>query len=446
MSDVQIATRDGLVRALTVTVKADEIQSTFQSKLAKYAKEAKVDGFRPGKVPPKVLEQKFGDSIRGEVLNELMQKHFEAALKDNDVKMVGMPTVEQGEAYEQGKDFTFTTTFEVYPEVQINDFTGVEIEKQLAEITDADIKDMLDKLCKQHAAWKEAAEGAEAKDGDRIKIDFEGFLDDKPFDGGKADGYQLTLGSKSMIPGFEEGLVGAKVGEKRSLDLTFPENYHGKDLAGKATRFDITVQAIEVTEPAELNDDLAKKLNIEGGVEKLKEEVQKNMQNELKQALRNNLKENVLNQLIEKNPVEIPNAMLESEVDALVKQSQAQFKAYTGIKDDSKLPPIDRNLFTDQAKRRVILGLLLSEVIKKFEIKATPEQVDAKIDELAEIYEDPRQVKEYYRNNQNAMAEIETLLLEELATDKLLEQATVTEKKVSYEEAIKRHDHDHDHD
>ncbi len=438
MSDIQITTRDGLVRALTITIKADEIQSSFQSKLAKYAKEDKIDGFRPGKVPAKILEKKFGDSIRGEVLNELMQKGFEKAIEDKAVKMAGMPQVEEGEQYKPGEDFTFTTTFEVYPEISLNDYNGVEIEKQLAEVTEKDIENMLEKLRKQHSDWTDADESYVAKDGDRMTVDFEGFIGDEPFEGGKAEGYQLQLGSNTMIPGFEEGLVGAKLNETKTLNLEFPEEYHAKELAGKATRFEVAVKKLEVPALPELNDEFAKKMQIEGGIEKLRAEVQKNMGNELKQALHNRLKEQVLDKLIEVNPIDVPSALIESEVDGLVKQSQAQFKQYTGIQDDSKLPPIDRNMFTEQGKKRVILGLLLSEVIKKFELKASPEAIDAKIDELAQIYEDPKQIKNYYQQNKNAMAEIETLVLEELATEKLLAEATVTEKQVSYEDALKR--------
>src|SRR3990167_824817 len=437
MSDVEIATRDGLVRALTVTIKSQEIQSSFQSKLAKYSQKAKLDGFRPGKVPAKVLEQKFGESIHGEVMQKLMQKHFEKAVKDNAIKVAGIPQLEENNTYKRGEDFTFTTTFEVYPEITLKDFTGVEIEKLLAEVEEDDVKEMLDRLCKQNKTWVPADTDAVSQNDDRVTIDFDGFLDDKPFKGGKAEGYQLILGSHTMIPGFEDGLLNAKVGETRTLTLTFPEEYHGKDLAGKLTRFEVTLQKIEKYQPAELNDSLAKKLDIKGGVEELRTELQKNMIRELKQALTHNLKEKVFAQLVRDNPIDVPQSLIESEIDALVKEYQTRFKTYMNKTNSDDLPPLSRTFFTANAKRRVVLGLLLDALITKYGLKSTPQAVDAKINELAEMYDDTKAVKDYYHNNKDAMALIESLLLEEMITEKLLEQATVTEKKVSYKEVIR---------
>jgi len=428
---VSVQTTSGLERKLVIDIPAAQVEEEISKRLGQVSRTARIDGFRSGKVPMRVIKQRYGKGVRQEVLGEQMQHGFIQAVTQEKLNPAGVPQVEPV-VDEEGKDFQFTAVFEVYPEVELAGLDAIEVEKLTAEVTDADMDNMLDILRKQQATYAETEEAA--KDGDRVKIDFEGFVDGEAFEGGKAEGHDLVLGSKSMIPGFEDQLVGVKKGEEKTITVTFPEDYQAENLKGKDAEFKITVQAVEVAELPELNDEFFKKFGVEASnEEEFRTEVRKNMERELKQAIVRHTKTQVLDGLLEQNTVDVPAALMDQEIGRMQQQAVQQFGGGQGI-DANMLP---RELFAEQAEKRVKLGLLINAAVEKFEVKADEAKVDSLIEEMASTYQDPEQVKEYYKSNQEQMGQLEALAVEEQVVDALLAQAKVSEKASSYEEVVK---------
>jgi len=418
---------------LNVTVPAEEVSQAYKKRLDKIASTAKIDGFRPGKVPTHVIEQRFGKGVAAEVANDLLQESFETAIEEHKLRVAGMPNIDAPEL-DKSKEFAYSAKFEVYPEIELKQLDGQNVEQIDAQITDADLDKMIDNIRRQHATWEDVER--ESKDGDRLVFDFEGFMDDKPFDGGSAKDFELELGSKQMIPGFEEGLVGAKAGQELDLTVTFPEDYAVKDLAGKPAVFKIKVHKVQAAALPELDDAFAEKVGVkEKGVEGLKEEVRKNMQAELKRILTNKNKEFVLDKLVEVNEVEVPNSLIDIEVEHLQKMTLQQMAAQQGMKE---LPKIDmpKEPYIDQAKKRVILGLLLAEAIKLHDIKADADLVRSRVEEIAAAYSQSEEIVNWYYQNKQLMSEIEAAVLEEQVVAKLVEQAKVDQKSESYDDLV----------
>jgi trigger factor len=429
---VSVETTSGLERQMTVTVPAERIDQDVNKMVMQQARTRRMDGFRPGKVPPKVIKRMFGDAIRYDVLNRVVQESFYKAVQQEQLKPAGGPSIDLKNDKE-GEDLQFVATFEVYPQVELADFSSVEIEKQTAQIKDEDLDQMIETLRKQQASWAEVERAAE--EGDRVKIDFEGFIDGEAFEGGKAEGHDLVLGSNSMIPGFESGLVGAKAGDELELDVTFPEEYHAENLKGKPAKFKVKVQSVSASELPELNAEFFAKFGIEETeLEGFRAEVRKNMERELKHALKTKLKEQVFNKLVELNGIDVPTALVDDEIDNLRRQAVQQFGG-----PDSKLDPemLPKEMFADQAKRRVTVGLLVQEVIQANDIKVDDARVQETIAEMAETYQEPQQVIEWYNGNEQILNQIKSMVLEDQVVDQLLASAKVTETEVSYEEAIK---------
>ncbi len=433
MAAPSIEKLDGLKRKVTLTIPAEKVGEAFNKRLKHYAKDAKIPGFRPGKVPMDMLEKRFATAIHQEIVPDLVNESFHDFITENELKIAGAPSIELGEMA-KGKSMEYSASFEVYPEVELADFTQCKFEKQQAKVADTDVDGMLEKLRRQQAAWETVERAAEK--GDQVTVDFVGKLDGEEFEGGKAQDFALELGSKQMIPGFEDGLMGASAGETRNLELTFPEDYQAKNLAGKLTSFEVTIKAVKAAKLPEINQDFVNKLGIKGGVDSLRDEVKTNMQREVDQLLTTNLKNSVMEKLVELNPMDPPDGLVEHEIKHLQamfrKQLMAQGQAKKEDLDKLDLP---RDPYVEQAKRRVILGLLLAEVVKANDIKATDEAVRAKVTEMAASYQDPNQVITWYYNNKDALAEIEAAVLEEQAVAKLIELAKVTEREVSYQEA-----------
>ncbi len=416
---------------MTISVPSETFEGQVTERLGKAAGQIRLPGFRPGKVPMKVVKRRYGAGVRQEVLGEIIQSSFYEAATQEQLKPAGGPAIE-AKVDEEGKDFEYVATFEVYPEIELADFSAVEINKQVAEIEDADVDTMIDALRKQQAEWSVAERAAQ--DGDRVNIDFEGFLDGEAFEGGKADGHELVLGSGTMIPGFEAGLEGASAGEEKELNLAFPEGYHAENLAGKEVVFKVKVNSVSASELPELNEAFFAKFGMQDkDLDGFKAEIRRNMQRELKQALQGKVKQQVLDALVEKNDVAAPKALVDGEVDRLREQAVQQFGG--GANLDPKTLPAE--LFTAQAEKRVLIGLLVGEVIRANELKTDADRVRAMIEEMAESYEEPQQVVDYYYGNQEMLSQVQALVLEEQVVDLLLGQATVAEEKVSYEEAIK---------
>ncbi|MBP2834908.1 trigger factor [Dickeya parazeae] len=426
---VSVETTQGLGRRVTITVAADSIENAVKSELVSVAKKVRIDGFRKGKVPAKIVEQRYGASVRQDVLGDLMQRHFVDAIIKEKINPAGAPNYVPGE-YQVGGDFTYSVEFEVYPEVELKGLDTIEVEKPLVDVSDADVDGMLDTLRKQQATWKDADRAAAAED--RVTIDFTGSVGGEEFEGGKASDFVLAMGQGRMIPGFEDGIVGHKAGDEFTIDVKFPEDYHAENLKGQDAKFVIVLKKVEERELPELTADFIKRFGVEdGSIDGLRAEVRKNMERELKGAIRNRVKSQVIDGLVKANEIDVPAALIDGEVDVLRRQAAQRFGG-----NEKQALELPRELFEEQAKRRVVVGLLLGEVIESHELKADEDRVNVLIDEIASAYEDPREVVEYYKKNKEMMNNMRNVALEEQAIEALLSKAKVVEKSVSFNELM----------
>ena len=424
-----IETTQGLERRVTITIPATEVETAVREELKRAARNVRVDGFRKGKVPAQIVEKRFGASIRQDVLNNLLPRHFfDLAFKEK-VNLAGRPTFAV-ESYEDGKDVVFTATFEVYPEVELKGLENIKVEKPVVEITEKDVDNMVDVLRKQQATWAESAEAAKADD--RVTIDFVGSVDGEEFEGGKASDFVLAMGQGRMIPGFEDGILGKKAGEQFDINVKFPEEYHAENLKGKDAKFAITLKKVENQVLPELTDEFVTKFGPNTKtVADLRAEIQKNMERELKNALTSRVKQQVIDGLIAENALEVPTAAVDQEIEVLREQAAQRFGG--NAQQAAQLP---RELFEEQAKRRVQVGLLFSAVIKANELTADEERVKAMIADIASAYEQPAEVVEFYAKNAELTNNVRNVVLEEQAVDAVLAKAQVTEKKASFDEIM----------
>lgn len=426
---VSVENTSALERRMTIGVPAERIETEVSKRLQQAARGAKIPGFRPGKVPMSVIRQRYEAGARQEALSDLIQATFYEAVVEQKLNPAGAPSVEP-KTFEKGKDLEYIATFEVFPEFTVAGFESIAVERLSADVADSDLDKMLDILRKQNVRF-EAADRA-AQNEDQLNIDFVGKVDGEVFAGGSATGTQLVLGSGRMIPGFEDGLVGAKAGEERVLSLTFPENYQNLELANKAAEFTVTVNTVSEPKLPELNEEFFTQFGIkESGIDGFRTEVRKNMERELRQAIKSKVKNQVMDGLLAANPIEVPKALLDNEVDRLRVQAVQQFGG--NIKPD-QLPA---ELFTEQAKRRVELGLIVAEVVKQFDLKPDDARVREMIQEMASAYQEPEQVVAWYYKNDQQLNEVRSVVLEEQVVDTVLQKASVTDKSVSYEEAVK---------
>lgn len=424
-----VETLEGLERRLTITVPAANIEDAVTAELRNIAKNRRFDGFRKGKVPMKMVAQMYGKAVRQDVMGEVMQRHFIETIVKEKINPAGAPTFAPVET-EEGKDLVFNATFEVYPEVELKGLENITVEKPAVEVKDEDVAEMLETLRKQQSTWVEVQEAASADS--RATIDFVGFIDGEEFEGGKAEAFPLEMGQGRMIPGFEDGILGKKAGEEFSIDVNFPEDYHAENLKGKAAKFDIKLSKVETRELPELTDEFVAKFGVnEGGVEALKTEVRKNMERELKQAVKGRIKEQAINGLVEQNEMDVPSALIDQEIQVLRQQAAQRFGG-----NPEAAAQLPRELFEEQAARRVKVGLLLGEVIKTEELKADEDRVKALIEEMATAYEDPSEVIAYYEQNEQMMNNIRNVALEDQAIDAIIAKAKVSDKEVSFNELM----------
>jgi trigger factor len=413
---------------MTIGVPAQEIDQAVQKRLQETARTVRMNGFRPGKVPYKVVKRRFGESVRQEVVGEVMRDSYVKALEEKDVSPAGMPQFEP-KTMEEGEDLEFVAIFEVLPEIELGDLSRIEVEKMAAEVTDKDIDKMIDNLRRQQATMKEVKR--KSKNKDTVTIDFKGYVDGEAFEGGEGEDQRLELGSGQMIPGFEKGIVGAKTGEDIEIEVTFPEDYHNEELKGKPARFEISVKKVEEAQLPELNEEFFKRFGIEAdSAEAFREEVKKNMERELKQAISAKVKNDVVDGLLETTEVEVPQALIDQEIDRLRNDAVQRFG---GQMDPQQLP---KEIFQDQAARRVKTGLLFQEIVKANDLKADPEKVDEKIREIASTYEQPEEVLTHFNSNPEQKAQIESVVLEDSVVDFVLDQAKVKETKAKYDDVI----------
>ncbi|CBL45235.1 FKBP-type peptidyl-prolyl cis-trans isomerase (trigger factor) [gamma proteobacterium HdN1] len=429
---VSVESVSTLERRVTISVPAAEVDVAFEKKLKDTASRARIDGFRPGKVPMKEVRRRYARSIREEILGDVINNSFYQAITKEKLNLAGNPHIEFTKD-EPGQDVEYVATFEVYPEIQIKNLENIVVEKPVSEIADADIDAMLEKLRQQRAIFVKTEEPA--ADGDQITIDFSGSIDGVAFEGGAAEGHALVLGSKSMIPGFEDALIGASAGEDRTINVTFPEAYHSEELKGKAAQFAVKVHKVERKQLAEVDDEFIKHFGVtEGGVDAFRAEIRKNMERELKNAIKNKVKNQVFEGLLKHNELEVPKALVSQETDRMRKQMLQQFGGQGANLDISMLPA---ELFTERATHSVKLGLLLSEFMRTSELSVDAERVRKTIEELAEPFEQPQEVIDWYNSNDQQRRQLEAAVLEDQAVEKLLETAQVSEKVCSYEDAIK---------
>ncbi len=430
---VSIETTSGLERRLTVGIPADVVDQEVNKRLKDAAKTVRINGFRKGKVPLKVVKQRFGAGVRQEVLGDTIQRTFYDAVQQESVRPAGQPQIEPTQM-DEGKDIEYVATFEVYPELELKGLEDMEITRFDADIEEADIDTMIESLRKGQASW-ESVDRASV-DGDQVVIDFDGKIDGEAFDGGAANNHNLVLGSNSMIPGFEDGIVGMKAGDESTVKVTFPDDYQVEDLRGKDAEFAVTVHEVKEQTLPEVNEEFFEKFGVsEGGEESFRKDVRENMDREKQRSIKAKLKEQVMNALLEANPVDLPAALVDSEINALRQQMMQQYGQQAANLDLKALLPDD--MFKVQAERRTALALIISEYVKDKEIKADKDLVRSLIEETASTYEEPEQVVNYYYSNEQLLASVEAAALEEQVVNLIIEGAKVADQKVSYEEAVK---------
>jgi trigger factor len=428
---VSIEALDGLERKMTVQIPSQRVSEAVEKKLRDLSKTVRIDGFRPGKVPLKVVQQKFGGHVRQEVIGDVIESSYQEALIQEQVRPAGMPSIDSISS-EDKQDMSYTATFEVYPEVEELDLKSIVLEKAVVEIKDADFDAMLEKLREQRKTWKETESAA--KKGYQVMVDFEGRIDGELFDGGAGKDMPVEIGAGQMLPEFESGLEGIKKGEQRVVKVNFPEDYHGTDVAGKAAEFTLKASRVSKPELPEIDAEFARGFGVEDGdLDKMRADIRANMDKEKNDRLKADLKNKVMAGLLEHNSIMAPSALVNEEIRSLRAQAAQRMGQDPEAMDEASFPD---ELFREEASRRVQLGLLISEVIKKHKIDLNQELVDSAIEQMAISYEHPDQVRAYYRQNQQARSSIEGVVLEDQVVAHILEHAQVTEKEASFEDLM----------
>lgn len=428
---VSIESSTGLERQLKIGVPADRVESEVAQRLQKATKTVSIKGFRKGKVPLKVVKQQFGKGVRQEVVGEIVNSSFYEAIAQEKLQPVGQPRIDDIKDSE-GQDLEFLAVFEVYPEITLADLGKVSITRPVTDLSESDLDKMIDVLRDQQATFE--ASDKPAVEGDKLNIDYVGTKGGEEFPGGKAEGQDLVLGSNSMIPGFEDALIGASAGDEKVLKLKFPKDYHAEELKGAKVEFAVVVNSVSSKQLPEMNDEFFKLYGVDaGGVEKFREDVQNNMERELRNAVRSKVKNRVMNQLFDLNKVELPAVLVDNEITQLKQQMVQQFGGGQQI-DLSMLPD---DMFREKAERRASLGVIVSEIVKVEELTPNEESVRERINEIASTYEQPKEVVDYYYSQQQLLSSVEAVVLEDQVTELVLSKAKVVDETCSYEEAVK---------
>ena len=431
---VTVETLEKLERKMTLALPVNTIQSEVDVRLKRLARTVKMDGFRPGKVPMNVVAQRYGYSVHYEVMNDKVGEAFSVAANEAKLRVAGQPRISEKEGAPEG-DLLFDAVFEVYPDVKIADLSGAEVAKLSAEVSDAAIDKTIDILRKQRRTFAQRAMDVAAQDNDRVTIDFEGKIDGETFPGGKAEAFQFLVGEGQMLKEFEDAVRGMKSGESKTFPLSFPADYHGKDVAGKQADFMVTVKKIEAAHLPEINEALAKSLGIvDETVEGLRADIRKNLEREVKFRLLARNKNAVMDALLTHAELDLPKSSVQAELDRMIEAARADLKQ-RGIKDADKAP-IPDDIFRPQAEKRVRLGLVVAELVRTNELQAKPEQLKAHIEELAGSYEKPQDVVRWYLSDNSRMAEVEAVVIENNVTDFVLAKAKITEKAISFDELM----------
>jgi trigger factor len=431
---VTVETLEKLERKMTLSLPVGTIQSEVDTRLKRMARTVKMDGFRPGKVPMNVVAQRYGYSVHYEVMNDKVGEAFSAAANEAKLRVAGQPRISEKEGAPEG-EMHFDAVFEVYPEVKLGELSGAEVVKLSAEVSEAAIDKTIDILRKQRRTFAQRAMDSAAQEGDRVTIDFEGKIDGETFPGGKAEAFQFLVGEGQMLKEFEDAVRGMKSGESKTFPLSFPADYHGKDVAGKQADFMVTLNKIEAANLPEVNEALAKSLGIANEtVEGLRADIRKNLEREVKFRLLARNKSAVMDALVATAELDLPKSSVQAELDRMTEAARADLKQ-RGIKDADKAP-IPDDIFRPQAEKRVRLGLVVAELVRKNELQAKPDQLKAHIEELAASYEKPQEVVRWYLGDNRRMAEVESVVIENNVTDFVLSKAKVSEKEISFDDLM----------
>lgn len=425
---VSVESTGSLERRMEVQVPAAQVEKAIDERLQKLSRTLRLKGFRPGKVPVKVVRQQFGEQVRREVLGDLMQSSFAAAIDQQNLAPVSAPKIEPLEL-QTGVDLKYRATFEVFPEVQLKGVEGIEVIKPVAEVSAGDVDAMVENLRKQRPNF--IAVEREARNGDRVTVDFVGTLDGQAFEGGQGEGVQIILGAGRMLPDLEAGLVGVRTGESKPIPVQFPDNYQLKQLAGKHAVFTVTVHKVEETQLPELDEEFCRAYGVEeGGIEQLRKEVEENMRQELDQTVRARLRKQLFDALLAANPLEVPRVLVEEQI----RNMQVDFARRVGVQDVSQIPPAAQ--FQDAARQRVALGLLIREVVKLGRIELDHKRVQERLLDLAQNYPDPQAFIKAYRENALLRNQVESGVLEDQALDWLLERAKIVEQPATFKDVM----------
>ena len=428
-----LETLSGLERKLSVAVPLSEIDVEVQSRLKNISRTAKMPGFRPGKVPFKVVQQQYGASVRQEVLGATLEKSFGDAVRDKNLRVAGYPKFDAAPPAEGAADFHYSATFEVYPEFKVGDIAAKTIDRVKLDVGDAEVDKTLNIMRKQRATY-DAVDRAAQKE-DRLQISYKGTIDGTPFEGGTAENQSVVLGEGRLLPDFEAALAGMKKGETKSFDQKFPDDYHGKEVVGKTARFEVTVSEVAAPKLPEIDAEFAKSLGVaDGDVTKMRGEVKANLEREVKQRLKSKTKEQVMQALLDVTPVDVPKSLIEMETQALQEQMRQNFAARgMPVKDDMPMPA---EIFTAQAQRRVSLGLILGELVRANNLHARPEHVRAAVDLQAQSYEKPEEVVKWFYSQPDRLRDIESVVLEENVVEWALGVAKAEDKAVTFDELM----------
>jgi len=426
----QLESTGSLERRLTLSVPKSDITRKVQERYRSLARTVRMPGFRPGKVPLKMIEQSYGPQVTAEILSDAVSKAFSDAVDEHKLRVAGQPSIEPKESADDASDFT--ATFEVYPEVALGEPTGLQVERFACAVGDAEVDKTIDVLRKQRTRWNEVQRAAQA--GDRVTIDFVGKIDDVAFEGGSATDFAMVLGEGRMLPDFEAGVGGKAAGENGSFDVAFPEDYNAKELAGKTARFEVTVKKVEEPELPVLDSEFAKQMGVkEGDLEKFKRDVRANLEREVSQRLKARTKSSVMDKIGGLASIDLPKSLVDQESQALAERMREDLKG-RGV--DMKDLPVPTDAFKEQAERRVRLGLLVAEIVKKHGLQAKPDQIRKQIEEFAQTYENPAEVIRWYFSDKNRLAEVEALVVEQNVVDWVLQNGQVSDKELTFDELM----------
>jgi len=424
---VSVEQSGNIERKMTISLPAERVDSEITRQLQRLSKQVKVPGFRPGKVPMKIMKSRYLGQVMQDVMADLIQSSYQEALGQESLRPAGAPSIETSSGGE-GKDLEYTATFEVYPDLTGLTLSGLKIERNLCEISDKDIDTTLDSLRRQRVEWKSV--DAEAKDGNRVTLDFTGSVDGEPFTGGEGKAMPVVIGSGSLIPGFESQLIGIKEGEERTLTVKFPDDYHADEMAGKEAIFDVKATEVAEEELPEVDEALAKSFGVEGGgIEKFREEIRDNLSREASDRTDITVRDAIFQAVLESNEIDVPKALLEQELKMLIETAEKEQPEIT--KNEEAVA-----MYKKLAERRVSLGLILAEITEREAMIPAADAVESRLQKLAETYEDPSSFIEWYKADRQRLSEIEAQVLESMVVDKLLKDAEITDKTISFEELV----------